>query len=303
VTAAWSSATGLLLLRADSAFYSAAVVAACKRAGARFSITVKIDAAVRRAIESIPEDAWTPIRYPRAVWDDDEQRWVSDAEIAEIGYTAFTSRPKAAQAAGRLVVRRVRRLNPASAPQGQGELFAVYRYHAAFTDSGKSLVDAEADHRDHAVVEQVISDLKNSALAHLPGVVHGQRGVVDLGLSGVQPHPRGRGAGRPPPRPGEDRHGARPAGGRARPAGALGPQAGAAPARGLALARRRRRPVRHAARAAGGGLTFLTARPRGPDRRPVESRADRRVRRARGPAVRPAEIETMRLDHGKVRRN
>jgi hypothetical protein len=215
-----AGATGLLLFRADSAFYSAAVVAACRRAGARFSITVRIDAAVRRAIASIPEDAWTPIAYPRAVWDDDEQRWVSDAEIAEVGYSAFTSQPEAAQAAARLIVRRVRRLNPSSAPQGQGELFAVHRYHAAFTDSGKSLVDAEADHRDHAVVEQVISDLKNSALAQESRGRHGRPAAAARRAAGrrrrwprppapAAPRPERRG-GRPRRTPGDPPRSARP---------------------------------------------------------------------------------------------
>jgi hypothetical protein len=163
-----AGATGLLLFRADSAFYSAAVVAACRRAGARFSITVRMDAAVRRAVATIPETAWVAIKYPQAVWDDEEQRWVSDAEIAEVTYTAFTSHPKDQQVTARLIVRRVRRRNPASVPQGQGELFAAHRYHAAFTDSELTLVETEATHRGHAIVEQVIADLKNSALAHLP---------------------------------------------------------------------------------------------------------------------------------------
>ena len=68
-------------------------------------------------------------------------------------------------------MRRVRRLNPDTAPAGhraQGELFAAYRYHAIFTDSPMSTLDAEAAHRDHAIIEQVIADLKHSALAHLP---------------------------------------------------------------------------------------------------------------------------------------
>jgi len=163
-----AGATGLVLFRADAAFYSAEVVAACRRAGARFSITVRMNPAIRTAIATIDEAAWTPIRYPRAVWDDDEGRYVSDAEIAEVAYTAFTGSRTDLQVTGRLLVRRVRRLNPASVPQGQGELFAVHRYHAAFTDSQLTLVQAEATHRGHAIVEQVIADLKNSALAHLP---------------------------------------------------------------------------------------------------------------------------------------
>ena len=65
-------------------------------------------------------------------------------------------------------MRRVRRLNPTTVPPGQAEAFAVYRYHAVFTDSGEPMLAAEATHRDHAIIEQVIADLKDSALAHLP---------------------------------------------------------------------------------------------------------------------------------------
>ena len=85
-------------------------------------------------------------------------------------FTAFTSRPKAQQVTARLIVRRVKRLNPA-APTGQGELFDTFRYHAIFTDSAETMLDAEAHHRDHAIVEQVIADLKNGPMAHLPSGV------------------------------------------------------------------------------------------------------------------------------------
>src|SRR5664280_413768 len=83
---------GLVVLRADSAFYSHDVVAAARRAGARFSITARSSPAVSTAIASIRADAWTPIHYPNAVWDEAEQRLISDAEIAEVPFTAFTSR-------------------------------------------------------------------------------------------------------------------------------------------------------------------------------------------------------------------
>ena len=72
-------------------------------------------------------------------------------------------------------MRRVRRLNPATASAGQtgkqGELFAVYRYHPVFTDSAEPMLAAEATHRDHAIVEQVIAELNNGPLAHLPSGV------------------------------------------------------------------------------------------------------------------------------------
>ena len=54
----------------DSAFYGAEVIAAIGRAGARFSVTARMDAKVRAAIAAVPDDAWTPIKYPRAIWDD-----------------------------------------------------------------------------------------------------------------------------------------------------------------------------------------------------------------------------------------
>ena len=160
--------SGVVIVRADSAYYSHAVVAAAGRAGARFSITARSNPAVRRAIAGIGEDAWTPIRYTDAVWDEDDQRWVSDAEVAETSYVAFTGRRKAEHVRARLIVRRVKRLNAAAAAQGQGELFDTYRYHAVFTDSPLAMLAAEKDHRAHAVVESVIAELKDGALAHLP---------------------------------------------------------------------------------------------------------------------------------------
>lgn len=166
-----AGAGGMVTVRADSAFYQHDVVAAVRRGGAHFSITARMDAAVVAAISRIPEEAWAGIKYPEAIWDEDEQRWVSDADVAEIHYTAFTSRKKDDHTSARLIVRRVKRLNPRSVPQGQGEMFNVYRHHAVFTDSPLSMLQAEAAHRDHAIIEQVIADLKNGPLAHMPSAV------------------------------------------------------------------------------------------------------------------------------------
>jgi hypothetical protein len=150
----------------DSAFYGAAVCQAIGRAGAFFSVTARMDPAVTAAIAAIPPDAWTPIRYPRAIFDDQLRRWVSDAEVAEAGYTAFGSRDHTKAITARLIVRRVRDLSPRAG--GQGELFAAWRYHAVFTDSPFVMLQAEGHHRDHAVVEQVFADLVSGPLAHLP---------------------------------------------------------------------------------------------------------------------------------------
>jgi hypothetical protein len=168
VTAKACGASGLVTVRADSAYYGHDVIAAARRGGARFSVTVRMNPAVVRAITGIPEDAWTPIHYPNAIWDADEARLVSDAEVAEIPFTAFTSRRNAEHVDARLIVRRVKRLNPKAVPPGQGELFAAYRHHPVFTDSPLPMLEAEASHRGHALVEQVIADLKAGPLAHLP---------------------------------------------------------------------------------------------------------------------------------------
>ena len=182
-------------MRADSAYYSHDVVAAARRAGAHFSVTARMTPAVTSAIATIDETAWTPIRYPNAVLDDAEQRWVSDAEVAEVPFTAFTGRRKAEQVTARLIVRRVRRLNPASAQPDadQGELFTAYRYHAVFTDSPMPMLQAESQHRGHAIVEQVHADLKNGRPGGLAvGVVRGQQRLAGPGRHRVQPHPRRR---------------------------------------------------------------------------------------------------------------
>jgi hypothetical protein len=160
--------TAKIVVRADSAYFSHQVVAACRKAGAYFSLAVAVTKTIRAAIETMDPDAWTPIKYTDAIWDDKEQRWISDAEIAEIPFTAFTSKKKVFHTSARLIVRRVKRLNPKTVPEGQSELFAVWRHHVVFTSSPFELVQAEAQHRQHAQVEQVFADLEDSALAHLP---------------------------------------------------------------------------------------------------------------------------------------
>lgn len=164
VTATAAGATGVRVLRADSAFYSHDVIAAVLRHNSHFSITARQNPAIRKAIATIGDDAWTPIKYTNAIYDEDSQSWISDAEVAEIPYTAFSSRAKAQHITARLIVRRVPDANPAH----QSELFTVYRYHAVFTNSPAPMLAAEKAHRAHAIVEQVIADLKNGPLAHLP---------------------------------------------------------------------------------------------------------------------------------------
>ena len=168
-TARACGCTGTIIVRMDSAYYNAAVIGAIRGQGARFSVTVPMNASIRAATAAIPEDAWTAIKYPRAIWDDQLDAWTSDAEVAEIQYTAFASK-KGQAVTARLVVRRVRDLNKKAA-EGQDELFPVWRYHAVFTDSPFELIQAEGQHRGHAIVEQVFADVTSGPLAHLPSGV------------------------------------------------------------------------------------------------------------------------------------
>jgi hypothetical protein len=83
------------------------------------------------------------------VWDDQLDCWTSDAEVAETQCTAFASKKKQAVTA-RLIVRRVR---------DQNKKAPAWRHHAVFTDSPFELVQAEGQHRGHAIVEQAFADV------------------------------------------------------------------------------------------------------------------------------------------------
>lgn len=163
--------TATIVVRADSKFYTAKVVATAARYGASVSLTTGSNPDVNAAIADIDDTGWTAIRYPDAFVDTETGELVSDAEVAEVPYTAFASKPAKLQAHGRLIVRRVKRLNPDTVAKEQDELFTAWRHHAVFVTSRVEMLQAEGQHRDHAVVEQVIADASASALAHLPSGV------------------------------------------------------------------------------------------------------------------------------------
>jgi hypothetical protein len=149
-----AGATGQLTVRADSAFYSRAVLGTAVQLGVEFSVTARQDKKIRAAIDAIPEEAWTPIPY----WLSSPE--VSGADVAETSYTAFSGKDAIPV---RLVVRRIR-----PTPGSQLALFTTWDYHAFVTNRPGDMVEVEADHRRHAVVEQRIAELKSAGLAHLP---------------------------------------------------------------------------------------------------------------------------------------
>ncbi|HEY3548021.1 MAG TPA: IS1380 family transposase [Propionicimonas sp.] len=160
VTARAAGAAGKIMVRGDSAYGSRTVVRACRRGKAQFSLVMTKNKAIQRAIDSIPDTAWTPVRYPNAVRDPDTGAWISDAEVAEVSYTAFASTKDRITA--RLVVRRVK---DARYPDA---LFPVWRYHPFFTNTDLSTIEADIVHRRHAIIETVFADLIDGPLAHMP---------------------------------------------------------------------------------------------------------------------------------------
>jgi len=150
----------------DSACYAAAVIAAIGRNGARFSVTGPVTPAIRAAIAGIPEQSWTPIRYPQAAWDRpagllDLRRRARRDHLHRVHL-----QEQSPARHRRLIVRRVR--DKGKTAPGQGELFPAWRYHAVFTDSPCELVQAEEQHRGHAIIELLLADLNDGPLAHLP---------------------------------------------------------------------------------------------------------------------------------------
>src|SRR3954469_23828842 len=164
-TARAAGATRKVLVRGDSAYGNRAVVRACRRGKAEFSLVMTKNPAIARAIASIPDTAWTPVRYPGAVQDPETGAWISDAEVAEVPYTAFATTTDRITA--RLVVRRVKdaRYPDARYPDA---LFPVWRYHPFFTNSTLPTAQADIVHRRHAIIETVFADLIDGPLAHLP---------------------------------------------------------------------------------------------------------------------------------------
>jgi hypothetical protein len=136
-----AGASGIKLLRADSGFWNTKVFARLERAGWQYSIGVRMQKGIRKAVEAIDENVWQTIDYP------DE----GEAQIAETPYGGR-----------RLIVRRTRLVGR------QAQLWPDWRHFAFLTNRTEDIMIVESEHRDHAVVEQVIADLKDQALVHFP---------------------------------------------------------------------------------------------------------------------------------------
>jgi hypothetical protein len=137
-----AGATGVKLLRADSGFWNNKLFARLEKAGWLYSIGVRMTPPIAKIVAAIPEQEWTKIDdYPEP----------GEAQIAE---TILADR--------RLIVRRVRTLGV------QAELFPTWQHYPFATNRDEEITLVEAEHRQHAVVELCIRDLKDQALEHFP---------------------------------------------------------------------------------------------------------------------------------------
>jgi hypothetical protein len=137
-----AGATGKLIMRFDSGFWSNATLATLERLDVGYTMGVAMIKSVVTAVSGIDESAWVPIDYPAD----------GEAEVAECDYKGR-----------RLIVRRTRLLGR------QATLWPQWRHFAFVTDITGDRVDVDAFHRAHATVELAIRDLKDGVgLEHVP---------------------------------------------------------------------------------------------------------------------------------------
>ena len=137
-----AGATGELVMRFDSGFWSNTTIATLSRLGVGYTMGVRMVKSVVTAVSAIEEEAWTPIDY------------TCDG-IAEVAECVYAGR--------RLIVRRTRLVGH------QATLWPEWRHFAFLTDQGGTAVEADAFHRAHATVELAIKDLKEGAgMEHVP---------------------------------------------------------------------------------------------------------------------------------------
>ena len=137
-----AGSSGEKLLRADSAFWNNTLMKRLEHAGWRYSISIRSQKGVVERIAGIPESAWTTLTdYPTG----------GEAQIAE---TTLAGK--------RMIVRRTRLID------AQAELWPDWRHFPFLTNRSEDIALVESEHRQHAVVELTIRDLKDQALAHFP---------------------------------------------------------------------------------------------------------------------------------------
>ena len=166
-----AGATGELVMRFDSGFWSNATIATLGRLGVGYTMGVRMVKSVVTAVSAINEDAWTPIDYtPDGI-----------AEVAECDYKGR-----------RLIVRRTRL---ARTPSDAVARVASLRLRDR---SGGTAVELDAFHRAHARVELRHQGPQGGGGngARPLGQLLRQRRLAAVRRPGPRPHPLDRHARR-----------------------------------------------------------------------------------------------------------
>ena len=170
---------------------SYALIDTLDRLGVGWSITVRINPSIRKAIDAIDESAWTAIAYPDG----------GQAQVAETTYVTGSGNHRRASCAWSCAA-------PGSPTPPKRQLWPDWRHHAFITNVELPTVAVDQFHRDHATVELAIRDLKEGAgLEHCPsGPVLRQRRLARLRRARPQPDPLDRPPRRRAPRRSAHRH-------------------------------------------------------------------------------------------------
>jgi hypothetical protein len=148
-----AGARGQILVRADAGFWSRQLIDTLQRLKTAYSITVNVNPTMRSVIDQIPDGAWIPIVYPDG----------GQAEVASVAYVTGRGHHGLPPITVRLIVRRTRLAGE------QATLWPDWRYHVFVTNRHEPAVLVDREHRQHAVVELAIRDLKDGAgLSHIP---------------------------------------------------------------------------------------------------------------------------------------
>jgi len=139
-----AGAAGEIVMRFDSGYWSNDTIAVLGRLGVRYTMAVRANnKGPSAAIAAIDEDSWVDIDYTPD----------GQAQVAECIYKKR-----------RLVVRRTRLTDT-----HQAKLWPDWRHFAFLTDLDDDATIVDAFHRQHAVVELAIRDLKEGAgMEHVP---------------------------------------------------------------------------------------------------------------------------------------
>ena len=171
-----AGARGPVSVRADSGFWSFAMLAALDRLRVGWSITCRLNAKVRTLISNIDKDAWTPIAYPRG----------GQAQVGETVLEMTNPKKRSQRRRFRLVVRRTRLVG------SQAQLWPDWRYHTFVTNLDLGAAEADRHHQPRAGQEDIghqprrgeqdteLTELPTIEIGDKPGEAHSQVAAVEI---------------------------------------------------------------------------------------------------------------------------